>query len=342
MHRVVGPRLALEAFAKALARRPLPDDWSHWGAVALGGVDHRIRTPATICELGVPSRARTLRRMLLDEVSATDMLDLLGADSLEHREATLLERGRRLLARFGLQELDLELSTASSDPSTRALLSLAAAVATDPPIVLVFADAPGFGDARVMAGLRSVAARTMLIVLDSEPTAEAEAPSVRLVGAGPGAAVPAVPAWFRWVDWQRLGGMGRPGLIEDDGQVREGLQQLDLDLCVGLEEESYQEWFRGLRTRYEHFPIVDMEAPSVPAAARLARRVGEHIADGAKVAFHCKAGLGRTGTMLAAVLVAQGYRSDQALALLRLLHPQYLQTESQEACLAALEVELRG
>jgi atypical dual specificity phosphatase len=60
------------------------------------------------------------------------------------------------------------------------------------------------------------------------------------------------------------------------------------------------------------------------------------------VAVHCAAGLGRTGTVLAAYLVARGEEPRAALARVRDLRPGSVETADQERAVEAYARRLRG
>jgi protein-tyrosine phosphatase len=66
--------------------------------------------------------------------------------------------------------------------------------------------------------------------------------------------------------------------------------------------------------------------------------IQSHAEQGGLVYMHCRAGVGRTGTVAACLLVDQGYSGDEALALLkqkwqavhkRVLTPHTPETEGQ-------------
>jgi len=132
---------------------------------------------------------------------------------------------------------------------------------------------------------------------------------------GCGVAGPAAPAgrdgrW--WAVPGSLCGMSRPGLLDDaDAQFRrlhaEGVRQL---FCI---EERCAYPVRGLRDlgiAHYHLPVPDMAAPSFAQGVDLCRLGESALRQGAAIAVHCRGGLGRTGTALAAVLVWFGDTLD--------------------------------
>jgi len=65
------------------------------------------------------------------------------------------------------------------------------------------------------------------------------------------------------------------------------------------------------------FPIVDMHAPRVEDAARLCEEINRLNEAGKAVALYCRAGMGRTGTMLAGQLIWEGVDPLDALQTAR-------------------------
>jgi len=64
-------------------------------------------------------------------------------------------------------------------------------------------------------------------------------------------------------------------------------------------------------------PVPDGGAPTIEQTKEFVRFVGEQKAAGRAVAVHCEAGLGRTGTILAAYLIAEGASASEAIRRVR-------------------------
>ena len=77
--------------------------------------------------------------------------------------------------------------------------------------------------------------------------------------------------------------------------------------------------------------------PTVAQIQMLLARMSAAMRRGEVLAVHCLAGLGRTGTVLAAWLVREGLTAEEALRRVRLIDAQYVQSEAQEALLYEYE-----
>ncbi|MGV3753754.1 MAG: dual specificity protein phosphatase family protein [Verrucomicrobiota bacterium] len=80
---------------------------------------------------------------------------------------------------------------------------------------------------------------------------------------------------------------------------------------------------------YLCLPIADGLAPDFTQADEFVRFVQTHKAHGHAVAVHCYAGLGRTGTMLAAYLIAEGADATRALLKVRAAESAAIETRHQ-------------
>ena len=134
-----------------------------------------------------------------------------------------------------------------------------------------------------------------------------------------------------WLDKTPLCGMSRPGLMDDlETQFQEladkGVTQL---FCLEEKCQYPVERLRALDIAHYHFPIADMGVPTFSQAVDICRLTSPEIDAGRGVALHCRGGLGRTGTMLAAIGVWQGHAPDAAIDRVRAIRPHAIQTEVQ-------------
>lgn len=150
------------------------------------------------------------------------------------------------------------------------------------------------------------------------------------------------PRGFQWLRLGALAGMPAPGLANDLAYDLDLIRSTGLSCLVTLTHDPLpaEEVARhGLRSL--QFPIVDMDVPTEEAAARLCAHVAELVAAGQAVGFHCKAGLGRTGTMLACQLIWEGTSAAAALQQVRSVEPGWIQSEKQVVFLGRFEEWLR-
>jgi atypical dual specificity phosphatase len=85
------------------------------------------------------------------------------------------------------------------------------------------------------------------------------------------------------------------------------------------------------------FPIDDMGSPNIEDAKKLCYRISRLLQKDEVVAMHCKAGLGRTGTMLAAMLIWDGLSALEALESTRRIEPRWVQSDDQIVFLEEFE-----
>ncbi len=138
------------------------------------------------------------------------------------------------------------------------------------------------------------------------------------------------PRGFRWMKKGALGGTPRPGIIDETEHDLEALRRVGTTVLVTLETDRFPEarlaphGIRGVS-----FPVDDMKAPSIAAAQGFCAEVARLLAAGEVVVLHCRAGLGRTGTMLAAQLIHEGSSALAALEAARRVEPRWVQSEEQ-------------
>ena len=77
---------------------------------------------------------------------------------------------------------------------------------------------------------------------------------------------------------------------------------------------DYLTWLAEERGRAIWFPIPDVHAPALLPAIDLLDGLEVRLAAGESVIMHCGAGIGRAGTMAAALLIRMGVSRTEALA----------------------------
>ena len=138
------------------------------------------------------------------------------------------------------------------------------------------------------------------------------------------------PRNFLWLRKGELAGTPRPGLLIELDYDLLALQRVGVTVLVSLtttpiEPDALAEYgIKGIA-----FPIKDMGVPTIDMAIELCKQVNELIKQGEAIAMHCKAGIGRTGTMLAAQMIWEGKTALDALETARRIEPRWVQSEAQ-------------
>lgn len=146
------------------------------------------------------------------------------------------------------------------------------------------------------------------------------------------------PRGFLWLKNGILAGTPRPGIVADLDYDLAALQRVGVSVLVSLtttpvDQAKLAEY--GIKGVW--FPIKDMGAPSPSEAMSLCKEISQFQDGGEIVAVHCRAGLGRTGTVLAAQLIWEGKRALDALETVRRIEPRWVQSEEQVTFLEEYE-----
>jgi atypical dual specificity phosphatase len=150
------------------------------------------------------------------------------------------------------------------------------------------------------------------------------------------------PRGFNWIVPGRLAGCPAPGVCAPIDYDMDMLVKVGITRLITLTEQDLDQ---DVLHRHDlsniHLPILDHEAPSIGQTHMLLVRMQKMLEAGEVVAVHCKAGLGRTGTILAAWLIRDGGLSaDGAMAKLRRIEPGFIQSSIQEEFLHRYEADL--
>lgn len=139
------------------------------------------------------------------------------------------------------------------------------------------------------------------------------------------------PANFHWLVPGLLGGCPRPGATRNIQRDYEALQRVDTRLLVTLTQEWQADKVQLATYGIESFfaPIPDFHPPTLKQADLICERALAFTLAGQAVVFHCHAGKGRTGTLLAAMLIYAGLDSQSAIRQTRSQNPSWIETESQ-------------
>jgi atypical dual specificity phosphatase len=135
------------------------------------------------------------------------------------------------------------------------------------------------------------------------------------------------PPGFTWVDRPHLAALARPEGAADLAWLRRN----GIDVLVSLTEDPVPRgWVNEAGLLAVNVPVPDMEPPTDRQLDHLLETIRKARRAGMGVAVHCGAGLGRTGTVLAAYFVAAGLSPKEAVAKVRDLRPGSVETADQE------------
>lgn len=147
-----------------------------------------------------------------------------------------------------------------------------------------------------------------------------------------------------WVVPGLLCGMSRPGMVEDAAIQYQNLAEKGVGFLLCLEERCVNsaDELRAAGISQHHFSMPDMAPPSFTQAVQICRLVEGPIRANVGVAAHCRGGLGRTGTVLAAIYIWFGDSDEEAIAKIRAAQPLAIQSASQLRFLADFADRIRG
>jgi hypothetical protein len=124
-----------------------------------------------------------------------------------------------------------------------------------------------------------------------------------------------------------LAGEYPTGNTDEDTDLRlRSLLAAGIDAFLDLTHEGECPEYRDLlpsNVRYLRSPIADTQVPEDPAQMRLIQaHLQAELAGGRRLYVHCRAGIGRTGTVVGCYLAEQGLKGPAALRRLNRLWRQ--------------------
>jgi len=138
------------------------------------------------------------------------------------------------------------------------------------------------------------------------------------------------PRGFLWLKKGVLAGTPLPGVFHDIEYDMKMLKRVGVTMLVTLMTNPVNaEVLERYSVNSMWYAIKDMGAPSIELAITICKKIDEAISHGEVVAVHCRAGMGRTGTVLAAHLIWKGSEALQALETVRGIEPRWVQSEEQ-------------
>ncbi len=108
---------------------------------------------------------------------------------------------------------------------------------------------------------------------------------------------------------------------------------------LGVSEVAFRDGAAAHGYHWRHLPITDMHPPDhrFERGWETAGPALRGLLDaGRTVVFHCRAGLGRTGTIAARLLIELGTAPDEAIARVRAARPGAIETSRQQVYLEGL------
>ncbi len=148
-----------------------------------------------------------------------------------------------------------------------------------------------------------------------------------------------MPPVFTWIDKPKLAALAMPESAEDLAWLRRN----GVDVLLSLSEEPPpRHWLNDAGLMAVHIPVEDMTAPTLRQLDMAVDTISRAHKVGMGVAVHCAAGKGRTGTVVAAYLVATGLTAREAIERVRELRPGSVETKSQEAAIEEFAAARRG
>ncbi len=142
---------------------------------------------------------------------------------------------------------------------------------------------------------------------------------------------------FSWIHENgacAIGGMAAPRTKKDVLELEK--MNVDVVFDLRLTHQDPDKYYAGTSVKRVSYPIADHSIPSFKMLEDFLERTQQAFDQKKKVIVHCRMGKGRTGTFLAAWLIAnKGMTAQQAVNAVRLQRPGSVESPHQEYFLDA-------
>lgn len=136
------------------------------------------------------------------------------------------------------------------------------------------------------------------------------------------------PVGFDWLVPGRLAGCPQPGIVSDISLDLAALRRTGITRVITMTEYTLRVP-PEITLSHTHWPLPDMHAPTHQQAVQWCAQIDAWLAHGDRIVVHCKAGLGRTGTVLVMMLIWRGLSAEVALTYARQINPKWVQSDAQ-------------
>jgi protein-tyrosine phosphatase len=120
--------------------------------------------------------------------------------------------------------------------------------------------------------------------------------------------------------------------MRDYYQINEIISLLEPAEAMELGLDNYPQKAAEYGIAYRNYPIPDLSVPqqTLPDFDLFIRTILASLDQGRNIAVHCLGGLGRGGTIVAAVLIASGYSANDAINWVQQQRPGSLKRKNQQ------------